>query len=362
MNINIIGAGPAGAYTAYLLAKEGFDVNLYEEHKDIGSPVQCTGIVTSSISDIIKLDKNLVVNKINNARIFAPNKEYIDLPVSDIIIDRKKFDVSLVNKAKKAGAKVHAEHKFIGQQNNKLRFISKGKEVITSPDIVIGADGPLSPTAKAFGMKGARHYLIGLQARVKVRKHPGTFEVYTGDVCPGFFAWSVPESKDISRIGLATKRSTRKYFSSFLSMNEDKLEIQAGLIPIYNPRLQTQLIKKNIKVYLVGDAATQVKATTGGGIIPGLKAAEKLAEAIISGKSYEKAWKKTVGKELNTHLRVRNMLNRFSDKDYNKIISLLSRKKNKEFFRNFDRDKASGSLLKLAIREPRLLLFARKVI
>jgi len=45
--ISIIGAGPAGNYLAYLLAKNSFDVCVFEEHKTVGLPVQCTGITTS---------------------------------------------------------------------------------------------------------------------------------------------------------------------------------------------------------------------------------------------------------------------------------------------------------------------------
>ena len=54
----IIGAGPIGCYCGYLLAKKGFDVEIYEEHKEIGKPIGCTGIVTKKIKKYIKL-KNL---------------------------------------------------------------------------------------------------------------------------------------------------------------------------------------------------------------------------------------------------------------------------------------------------------------
>ncbi len=38
--ISVIGAGPAGSYTAYLLAKAGEKVRIFEEHKEIGKPVR----------------------------------------------------------------------------------------------------------------------------------------------------------------------------------------------------------------------------------------------------------------------------------------------------------------------------------
>ena len=100
--------------------------------------------------------------------------------------------------------------------------------------------------------------------------------------------------------------------------------MQGGLIPIYSPKLKVQ--KGNI--YLVGDAAAHVKATTGGGLVHGLIAAECLAESIIKKKgSYEQSWRKKIGKDLWIHLMIRNILNRFADKDYNYLIKLAGKKK-----------------------------------
>ena len=48
-------------------------------------------------------------------------------------------------------------------------------------------------------------------------------------------------------------------------------------------------------IFLLGDAATQVKATTGGGIIQSLMAAKELASAIENNTSYEKGWRKVIG-------------------------------------------------------------------
>ena len=77
--ITIIGAGPVGSYSAYLLAKKGKEVSVFEEHKDIGLPIQCTGIVTNEIQKIIHLDSETIVNNVTKARIFSNNKNYIEL-------------------------------------------------------------------------------------------------------------------------------------------------------------------------------------------------------------------------------------------------------------------------------------------
>ena len=62
--IAIVGAGPAGNYLAYQLAKEK-DVTIFEEHPEVGNPIQCTGILSSSSSAlIIKIPEEFIVNRI----------------------------------------------------------------------------------------------------------------------------------------------------------------------------------------------------------------------------------------------------------------------------------------------------------
>jgi len=104
--VSIIGAGPSGCYAASLLAKNGLDVKIFEEHKNIGSPIQCTGLVTSSINNIINVNKDCIINEINKVRILSKN-QYLELRLKNknLIVDRKKFDFFLSELAITNGAK-----------------------------------------------------------------------------------------------------------------------------------------------------------------------------------------------------------------------------------------------------------------
>ena len=66
----VIGAGPAGSYFAYL----DKDCTLFEEHKEIGKPVACTGIMTKAIFDLIDVDKKVIVNELKRVRVLGKNK------------------------------------------------------------------------------------------------------------------------------------------------------------------------------------------------------------------------------------------------------------------------------------------------
>src|SRR3989338_8216284 len=87
--IPIIGSGTIGSYTAYLLAKQGYNATLYEDHDKIGIPCHCTGIVTSGLLDILDLSKlkpELIVNRLKRVKVVAPNNDSIIIKSSDIVL------------------------------------------------------------------------------------------------------------------------------------------------------------------------------------------------------------------------------------------------------------------------------------
>ena len=312
--VTIIGAGPAGLVCARALAKRGIPVEVFEEHKQIGEPVQCTGIVTSDLEKIIHIKKDLILNRIKTARIYSKHRQ-IELPVDDIILDRTGFDRYLAGEALKAGAVIHT--------GKKIDKLPKGT--------VVGADGPYSMIGKILNPELKSKYYIGKQAIVRGSFKPDVFEIYLGSIAPHFFAWVVPESRTKARIGLASRKNTERHFGIFLKTRgiKDIESMQAGLIPVYDQKKATQ--KDNL--YLIGDAAAQVKATTGGGLVPGIKAALICAESIRNKTNYHKAWKKSLGKELMTHLLIRNTLDRFSDNDFDALLQKLSDKKITKIFK-----------------------------
>src|SRR3989344_3186289 len=102
--ISIIGSGPAGSYLASLLKDE---TTIFEEHKEAGKPVQCTGILTNEIHDLIKLDKKVIDNEISHIRLNAGKEEYkFKLQNKELIVNRHKFDNFLLEKAKENNVKI----------------------------------------------------------------------------------------------------------------------------------------------------------------------------------------------------------------------------------------------------------------
>ncbi|MEK6967041.1 MAG: NAD(P)/FAD-dependent oxidoreductase [Nanoarchaeota archaeon] len=364
--IAIIGAGPAGSQTAYLLSQKGFKVTVFEEHPIIGKPVQCTGIVTSPFQKALGAkDESFVVNKIDTIRIFAPNGNSIDFKFTnaDWIVDRTAFDQYLANKAIKAGAEYFTDHHFRGYQKNKNGIIltikdTKRKKVIEhETDILIGADGPQSTVAKEAGMYGNRKFFFGVQPIVRLENN-NIIEVYPAKTG---FCWVTPINSHTVKAGIAAEEQANKQLKEFMKKRfgtdyqKKVIETEGGLVPVYNPKQKVQ--KDN--VYLVGDASTAAKATTAGGIIQALIGAQAVTEAISEKKSYQKLWQQRLGKEMHISLFMRRMLNKFKDDDYNNIVAWLKKPNAKKILETSSRDYPSRFIMKIILAEPKLLSYAR---
>lgn len=355
MDISIIGAGPAGTHTAEMLARLGHEVDIYEERSEIGKPVACTGILTRQIEKFTDT-KKILINKVDTARIIAAGKEIrIKLGGGNLVIDRAELDQKLADRCENAGANLHSSCRFETNTGKTLTIkdLRKGRTLTREADMIIGADGPSSSVAKANSIYNNRRWWIGMQVKADY-PNDGEVEFYP---TIGTYAWVVPENKDEARIGVCARADVKPIFDKFLA----KLRIkkihsrQAGLIPEYDPRVTTT---KGI-VRLIGDAATQVKATTGGGIVQALTAGRALAESVERKTIYDQEWRSKLSRDLWIHLKMRQAMDKFGEKDWDRLLTLFEQDRIKKILENHDREKPSKFLLSMALLEPRLITFSK---
>lgn len=358
MKVVVVGAGPAGSMAAKELASQGHDVSVFEEHQVVGRPIACTGIVTKALFDFVRKDSNYIINELKGVKVFSPSNKEVVVPLHEFVICREKFDTFVMSEAVNHGAKYFTNHKFVGFKDNRALFDHKGETREIKYDILVGADGPFSSVGRLSGLTKDRKYYVGSQATVEGSFNPEIFQTFFGsEQAPGFFAWAVPESGTHARVGVATKKFVGKYFDVLRQRFNGKItERQAGPIPIYDGAKNVQ--KGNI--FLIGDAAGLVKNTTGGGIITGIWSAKVLAESIRENKDYSSALA-PLRKELWIHEKLRNMLDCFSNDDYEQLIDVMKTPKIKEILREHPREFPSKFMWKLAMADPRLALFARYI-
>jgi geranylgeranyl reductase family protein len=296
VDVVIVGAGPSGCRTAEIVAKKGYDVLILEEHPKIGKPVQCTGLVSKRIG---KIPKEIVVNKIDRAR-FCCDNGYFEIKSKEkmLLLDRGKYDFWLAERAKKAGAKFKLSTRFLDFENSKV-FTDKG-EIETK--ILVGADGPNSSVAKAVGIKLPENLLFAVQVNVKSKFDSNLVELWFGkDISSGSFAWVVPENENVARVGLLTQKNPNYYLENFLRKRFGKIKTANKIGDV----LRYGIIKKSVsdRVLLVGDAASQIKPFSGGGLIYNKICSEIAGKAVVKSleeknfsekfllENYEKKWK-----------------------------------------------------------------------
>jgi len=342
--ISIIGAGPAGSYLASLL--EG-DVRIFDYKEEIGRPIQCTGVLTNGFQSYIK-EKKFIDNKIYNIELNSKNNKHtVKLKKPEFIIDRHKYDHYLLENAIDRGVKFYPKHMLKNFSRNKINF-TNSKSYRT--DIMVGADGPVSKVNKIAGIQNKK-YWIAKQIKVKYKTDPHTYRVFF-DI-PDFFSWVVPENENIARIGCASSKNVNNHFKNLIKKLNVKekniIEHQGALIPKYHP---LQKYSKD-NVYLIGDAASQVKSISGGGLLPSIRAGNALANALNNNKSYHSELS-DLRRTLNLNYLTRKFLNNLTEKDYDTLINILKQYK----LDKLDRDDLNIS----DFVKPKLISFSLKTI
>merc|ERR1719198_2850769 len=171
---------------------------------------------------------------------------------------------------------------------------SKGKagnEETLEVDVIIGADGANSRTAKAIDA-GEYNFAIAFQERIKIsdekmKYYEDLAEMYVGDdVSPDFYAWVFPKYDHVG-VGTGTvvnrpaisqyQAAIRERCAEKLGPDPKVIKVEAHPIPEH-PRPRRVVGR----VALVGDAAGYVTKCSGEGIYFAAKSGRMAAEEIVA--------------------------------------------------------------------------------
>jgi digeranylgeranylglycerophospholipid reductase len=343
-DVAVIGAGPAGSMAAKYAAKAGACTILLEEHPAAGWPVQCAGLLGQKAMAESELSPGPhVLHGMRGATVFSPGGARLDFKASvprAWVVDRRLFDQAMLARAVAEGANLRlcsSVRRIRREKEGSILSLAGGEEI--EAKIVISAEGVSALLARRAGIAPPQMILSGAQVQVPFAvEDPEKVEVHLG-AAPGLFAWVIPLDEGSARIGLCARDHGCERLRSFLKTDVIKkrlrgspVALNVGGLPM-GPAAATAVAG----LLAVGDAAGQVKPTSGGGIYPGLVAAKiaggVAAAAAMEGDGsvlrlmeYDRLWRAALGRELEIGMRVNRMLGKMSDAELDELVGYLAGK------------------------------------
>jgi geranylgeranyl reductase family protein len=352
-DIIVVGAGPCGSYAAYSASKQGADVTVCENHKTAGTPKHCAGHLNiSSLKRLgLKLPNDVIENKIRGAKFISPSGTKFELRCQNPVtyaVDRERFDQHVAGLAVDCGVSYRfgSHVKSLSYDSGNLRGVVLPKGERLASNLVIDAEGCSSALLKQAGLRGLGSSTVvrGIQAEVDnvTDLETDMVEVYFGkNIAPGFFAWIIPRQDGSVKVGLATRTGNPQtyldYFMKKHPVASKKLQnSRTTYLSVHPIPLDCAVPKTYANGFLaVGDAASQVKPTTGGGVIFGMACAQGAGEVAAEAarlndfsevflSSYQTRWKRLVGFDLRAMLWLRKLLDRLSDRRVDGLFGLCN--------------------------------------
>ena len=330
--VAVIGGGVVGLVLAKELARGGIPVTVYEAKRRIGEGAnKASGIVSIEGLASIGVDyRKAVLNHLDGAVLYA-RRQMLNIKARGVkayVLDRETLARLCAEEAEEAGAEIVLNKKIGRDELSRL-----GEE-----GIVAGADGVVSNVASHFGFPKVSTYILTYKAEYEnaLINDRHSCELFFSGPSKKFFGWTVPHSETLLEVGVGEwmggGRNSLSVFNAFSANWKVRDEIGgakqvSGLASMIPLQARKATVKGN--VLLVGDAAGQVKATTGGGLVFGALCAKTAAQAITNSirkgtplALYEKMWRRRYGLDLGMHRAIHGYYSRIGPKSTDFLFGL----------------------------------------
>jgi flavin-dependent dehydrogenase len=358
----VVGGSAAGLYTAAQLAQGGRPVHVLES-KPAWEPTSRTLIVTNHFRNQLgDVAEKSILNEIRRFELFTDGRSAeIALAKPDLVIERARLIPELAREAQKRGARMSFDTRFVGMSPNnngvRLEVDSAGKRDELHATQVVAADGAASRTARSAGWPAIETVPL-IQAIVRLpQDYPkDTARVWFVPNDTPYFYWLIPESQERGALGVIgiEGRDTARCLEQFLARKGfEVMERQGARIPVYRRWIPVRRRVGHGNVYVVGDAAAQVKVSTVGGIVTGFRGARAVAESILSGGFSREMI--ALRRELETHWLLRKTMHHFGQRHYSELVDLLNAA-TRGTLSEITRDESTRLLWTVLRRQPKLIL------
>ena len=284
------------------------------------------------------------------------------------IVDRARLNTHLAEMAQASGARylfgTKADDISTGADAVEVMVDGQSRERVIKAKAAVVATGFGSPLPAKLGMGEIKQFVRGAQTEVAINGIDEVEVYFNQKLVPGGFAWLVPTADGRGLVGLLTRGQADTALESLLEFFSGQGKIAANqAAPSYDVIPLKPLPHTCAdRVLVVGEAAGQVKPTTGGGIYYGLLcadiAADVLKEALEAGDfsadslaDYEDRWRARLNRELVIGYWARNTLASLSNRGIDRLFRLAGKKGLSELIANgssFSFDWHGPLLLKVA--------------
>jgi digeranylgeranylglycerophospholipid reductase len=354
----IVGGGPVGSYAALRLAKQGFKTSVFEEHSEIGVPSHCTGhisIKSLKTKGLYPLPNGIEENFFDQANFYSPYGTKFTVKLSSpvtVVLNRERLDKHLAETAKAAGAEFFMDSRV--QSLIKEGGFVKGVNVQRGNQseqvyskLVLDAEGISSTVLRRAGLAGFKSEGLVYAVEAEVDKaqdlEPHAVEVFLGrEYAAGFYGWVIPRPDGSAKVGLASKTGNpkdllQKLMTKHPVASKQLIGSKITKVAFHSITLGGPISKAYTDGFLaVGDCASQVKPTTGGGVIFGLTCAQIASEvagqalhmgdfSAASLQPYQNRCNETLKFDVAVMLRLRRFLDSLSDQKLDEVLRVCGK-------------------------------------
>jgi geranylgeranyl reductase family protein len=320
-DVIVVGAGPAGATTAFYLAQSGLDVLLLEKSRFPREKVCGDGLTPRAVKTLVGMGisvteqdgwvRNKGLRVIGaGKRLELPWPELASYPGYGLVRTRHDLDETLARRAQQAGARLHEGVTVTAPVRSERTGRITGVVAKTADDgedrtyrarVVVAADGNSSRLSLAMGLRKRDDRPLGVAVRTYYRTHrhdddylESWLDLWDGDrLLPGY-GWIFGMGDGTSNVGLGLLNTSaafghtdyhallRKWLKGMPAewgfTEENRTQpIRGAALPMgFNrtPHYHQGLL-------LAGDAGGMVNPFNGEGIAYAMESAEILARTIV---------------------------------------------------------------------------------